>query len=56
MAKYRRKLLPTRIVWKQEDSTDYPFLIFDPREAAQHPEKMLIFPVPRTRALLKKHR
>ena len=45
-----------RIAWKQRDGNDYPFLILDPREAVKHPEKMLISPVPRTRALLKKHR
>jgi len=45
-----------RIAWRQSDGNDYPFLIFAPREAARHPEKMLIYPLQRTQAFLKGHR
>lgn len=45
-----------RIAWRRPEGDDYPFLIYGPREAAQHPEKILIFPAQRTRVLLEKHR
>ena len=45
-----------RIAWKRRDGHDYPFLIFDPRSAIDHPELLTIVPVPRTRALLRANR
>ena len=45
-----------RIAWKRADGRDYPFLIFDPRGVARHPEQLSVMPVPRTRALLRENR
>jgi hypothetical protein len=45
-----------RIAWKKPDGSDYPFLIFDPREVIGNPERLFVMLVPRTRALLQENR